>query len=325
MSLAADKENRIGQSDSGEPKSSRYGPLLWWLLVILVLAALSYATYFFISSQEKIPQEASLQEQIQATRSSMSSGRLPVVETDQEVVLDSASEAEVLHIQEQVQTVDESILPEQQTQISTSDKYSFALPLLDESDSVTRTGIAGLSSHPVVLRSLQKEGILERLTLLIDNIKRGRLPYKQFKFLAPKGRFIAKEDSSGDYILDPQNYSRYNFLSEIFESLDPVAVSEVYNKLKPLFQEAYEQLGYPDQSVNDALLKAIGQIQSTPVLTGEVRLIRPSVMYKYADPTLESLNTVQKQLIRMGPRNSKIIQAKLTQIKQGLKPSLGTD
>jgi hypothetical protein len=38
-------------------------------------------------------------------------------------------------------------------------------------------------------------------------------------------------------------------------------------------------------------------------------------MYKYADPKLERLNAVSKQMIRMGPRNTRIIQKKLDEIE----------
>lgn len=310
MSLAADKKERIGGSKHEDSESTRFAPLLWWLLAIIVLTGVGYAVYSFISNQEETELEASLQQKQQATHSKLSSGLLPGIEPDRELVINEQSTADVLQLQE---------VEETKSQVSDSEKFAFDLPELNKSDAVTRNGIAGLSSHPTVLRSLQGNRLIERFTLLIDSIKRGKLPHKQFKVLAPKGHFIAKEQNSGGYVLDTENYNRYNFVANIFETLDPVAVSGVYNKLKPLFQEAYENLGYPDQNVDDALLTAIGRIESTPVLTGEVKLIRPSVMYKYADSNLEAMNSVQKQLIRMGPRNTKIIQAKLAEIKQVLQ------
>jgi hypothetical protein len=45
-----------------------------------------------------------------------------------------------------------------------------------------------------------------------------------------------------------------------------------------------------------------------------VRLTRDSVAYTYADPALESLSHAQRQLLRMGPRNIRIVQAKLREI-----------
>ncbi len=312
MSLAADKKERIGRSRHKDSESTRYAPLLWWLLAMVILASIGYAIYAFIDNQEETELEASLHQKQQVTHSKLSSGLLPEIEPDRELVINEHSKADVLQLQE---------VKENKSQTLDFDKYNFDLPALDKSDAVTRNGIAGLSSHPTVLRSLQGNRLIERFTLLIDSIKRGKLPHKQFKAFAPKGHFIAREQNSGVYVLDPENYNRYDYVAKIFGSLDPHAVSEVYNKLKPLFQEAYENLGYPNQNVDDALLTAIGRIESTPVLTGEVRLIRPSVMYKYADSNLEAMNSVQKQLIRMGPGNTKIIQAKLKEIKKVLMSS----
>ena len=50
-----------------------------------------------------------------------------------------------------------------------------------------------------------------------------------------------------------------------------------------------------------------------------MRLVRPVVMFEYADPQLESLSAVQKQLLRMGPDNSRAIQAKLGEMARELR------
>ena len=42
-------------------------------------------------------------------------------------------------------------------------------------------------------------------------------------------------------------------------------------------------------------------------------------MYKFADPQLEELNDIQKQLIRMGPNNTFKIQEKLKQFQRHLQ------
>jgi len=60
----------------------------------------------------------------------------------------------------------------------------------------------------------------------------------------------------------------------------------------------------------------------TPVIEGPVRLVRPVVMYEYEDPRLESLAGAQKQMLRMGPRNTKLIQAKLSELAIELRSIL---
>ncbi|HEB80283.1 MAG TPA: DUF3014 domain-containing protein, partial [Chromatiales bacterium] len=44
---------------------------------------------------------------------------------------------------------------------------------------------------------------------------------------------------------------------------------------------------------------------AAPEPSGPVRLVRPSVYYKFADPRLEALPAGQKVLIRMGPGNER--------------------
>jgi hypothetical protein len=59
----------------------------------------------------------------------------------------------------------------------------------------------------------------------------------------------------------------------------------------------------------------------TPTVDGRVVLGRKSVNYTFADPALESLSGAQRQFLRMGPRNVRLIQQKLREIA----PYLGID
>jgi hypothetical protein len=56
----------------------------------------------------------------------------------------------------------------------------------------------------------------------------------------------------------------------------------------------------------------------TPVVEGDVRLEPRGALYEYADPRLEALLPAQKQLIRTGPRNTRLMQAKLREIALAL-------
>jgi hypothetical protein len=95
---------------------------------------------------------------------------------------------------------------------------------------------------------------------------------------------------------------------------DPKALAAVYFRLYPLFQQAYENLGYPGKYFNDRMVQAIDSLLATPDVQGPVELVRPKVFYQFADPKLEALPAGQKVLIRMGPQNASIIKAKLQQL-----------
>jgi hypothetical protein len=85
--------------------------------------------------------------------------------------------------------------------------------------------------------------------------------------------------------------------------------------MQPLFQQAYEDLGNPQRDFNARLLEVIEHLLMTPDVQGPVKLVQPSVYYRYADPKLESLSSGQKLLLRMGPDNEAAIKAKLREIQ----------
>ena len=54
---------------------------------------------------------------------------------------------------------------------------------------------------------------------------------------------------------------------------------------------------------------------ATPDLEGDIEIVQPKVYYQFADPNVESLKPLQKQLLRMGPQNLARIKGYLTQVK----------
>ena len=57
--------------------------------------------------------------------------------------------------------------------------------------------------------------------------------------------------------IDPTNYQRYTPLVRMLAALDTQQVVAVYKRLYPLFQEAYEGLGYPNAYFDDRLIEVI--------------------------------------------------------------------
>ena len=74
-------------------------------------------------------------------------------------------------------------------------------------------------------------------------------------------------------------------------------------------------MGYPNGYFNDRLVEVIDNLLATPDPKGPIALVRPNVMYTYADPGLEGRSAGQKLLIRMGPENAKAVKAKLTELR----------
>jgi hypothetical protein len=76
-----------------------------------------------------------------------------------------------------------------------------------------------------------------------------------------------------------------------------------------LFEQAYRELGYPGRSFNDRLVEVIDDALAAPQPVTPLRVEAPSVMWRFADPTLEALSAGQKILLRMGVSNARTVRA----------------
>jgi len=191
------------------------------------------------------------------------------------------------------------------------------LPPLDASDAFVRTLVEGLSSRPELMTWLATKALVRNVAVVVDNIAEGVTPTKHLKVFAPRQGFRA---AGGDesLVVDPRSTARYDAVADAVASLDTAGTVETYRKLRPLFDEAYRELGHPDGNFDVALQRAISHLLATPDAPVDARLTSHVESYHYADPQLESLSAAQKQLLRMGPRNVRLIKEKLRAILRAL-------
>ena len=201
-------------------------------------------------------------------------------------------------------------------------KPSFVLPLLNDSDQLIRDGIVSLTRHEGINRWLSPNEIIRKFVAFVDGVANGQAPKDPVRALRPDGPFLARQISDDIYELDEASYARYNSFVEIVVSMDSRRTAEFYHLVSPLLEESYSELGYPDKKFDDNVFRAIGRLLETPVMTKPVRLVRPVVMYEFEDKKLESLSAAQKQMIRMGPKNTRRLQAKLSEIALELRAIL---
>ena len=197
---------------------------------------------------------------------------------------------------------------------------NIALPPLDESDALVRQLVSQLSSHPRVMSWLATDGLLRNFALVVTNISSGGTPIKALRSQRPAAPFAVRDTPRGT-VIDAASYRRYDAYADAVAGLDARNTAKLYETLKPRIAEAYRDLGYPDADVDGALKRAIIVLLGAPRLEGDVRVVQTSVSWKFADPQIEELPQAQRQLIRMGPRNERIIQDKLREIA----PLLGID
>jgi hypothetical protein len=188
---------------------------------------------------------------------------------------------------------------------------------LDQSDGVLRELAGELSSHQELGSWLKSKDLIRRFVAAVDNIANGLSPRPQIDFFTPKGAFRVKR-KNGRYYADPAGYRRYNLVGNVFSSLDVTQTVELYRRAKPLIQEAYAELGYPDEDFDGALVEAIVEMLKVPVVQGDMPLERKVISYGIADPGLENLSEAQKYLLRMGPENTRKIQGKLRELSDAL-------
>jgi len=191
------------------------------------------------------------------------------------------------------------------------------LPPLDQSDPIVRELVKQISSHPRIAAWLATDGLIRTLTVAVENVADGSTPARRFHVLRPASAFetVAR---GGDLHIAPRSYERYDDLADAAASLDAAGAARLYATLKPRIEEAYRDLGFPDTPFDRTLERAIVLLLRTPASDGAARLEPRGIGYGFVDPGLERLTAAQKQLLRTGPRNIRIIQSSLRRIALAL-------
>ena len=65
--------------------------------------------------------------------------------------------------------------------------------------------------------------------------------------------------------------------------------------------------------------RALGRIENAPVVVVDIRVEPQDGFWVFADARLERLLDVEKHLIRMGPRNTRIVQEKARELREALQ------
>ena len=191
------------------------------------------------------------------------------------------------------------------------------LPKLEESDGFVRGQAAPLSTDPVFAAWLKADNLLARFAAAAGMIGQGAVPRDALSFMAPRRKFKIRE--RGGYLFaDPRGFARYDAAADAIGSLDAAAAARLFQKYKPLFQEAYQGLGEGKGDVRDALVRAARELLNTPAVGDGAPLKEKGIGYAYVDDALERLSPAQKQLLRMGPKNQAAVQAKLREFSLAL-------
>jgi hypothetical protein len=157
--------------------------------------------------------------------------------------------------------------------------------------------------------------LVRRIVATVDNLPRETAPRRMVPLVPVPGAFAVAANGE-HFTIAPANFARYTPYVRVLEAIDTRSLVRDYARAYPLFQRAYEELGYPGQQFNDRLLAALDDLIAAPVPAAAPELLQPRVQYEFADPDLETRSAGQKIMLRMGAENAARVKAKLAEIRR---------
>jgi hypothetical protein len=193
----------------------------------------------------------------------------------------------------------------EQALVSEGEEVPPAEPALTLDDSDEAGGL--VSQSDVLLRGIA----------LIDGLSRGLILNKILSLPRPVDKFSTLE-VQGQHVIDPSSYQRYDPYAQAIAELDTVSMVAAFHSFRPLLEQAYAQLGYQAAEFDNAVIRALDLVIATPEIRGEIPLKGKGALYQFADPDLEKLSPLQKQLLRMGPDNVELVRVQARALRSGL-------
>lgn len=187
---------------------------------------------------------------------------------------------------------------------------------LETSDQPLRDQLAPLLS-PVLSTGLEASNLLDRGVAVVDGMSRGAMPYKLLPLARPEGKFTTRKTAGQEYV-DPAGFARYDAYAKAIDSLDTDALVAAFHRFRPLLEEAYGSLGYAPEEMDNAVIRALDNIIAAPVVEEPLPVKKVEAVYRYVDAEFEQLPALQKQLLRTGPANTRLIQSKARALRAAL-------
>ena len=193
-----------------------------------------------------------------------------------------------------------------------------SLPLASiDGDSMLRQELTTTGADQIMSKLMSDEHPIDVSAAFIDGLGRGIILRKLLPTNPPKQSFSVIKEGEVIY-MSPTSYGRYNVYTDVLTGLNTNQVLSSFHALRPMYEQAFEYLGLDPKDFDNSIIRALDQVLATPELTEPIALQPKSVVYTFADPALESLPAVQKQLLRMGPDNLARIKRQASAVRAGL-------
>lgn len=199
------------------------------------------------------------------------------------------------------------------------------LPPLDESDDILVRELEESVEGEAPLDLLSESEVLRKWVRAINAAEEGDLVHEYRPLISPAPPLkvakvgTARTEAEQEYRLLPENYERYKPYVELLTRMEPEQMARLYQRYRPLLEQAFSEQGTDKESFHQVLLDTIDQLLAAPEPPEEIRLERPKVFYEFRDPKLESLPAPQKLMIRMGPEHSQTVKRVLRELREELQ------
>ena len=188
---------------------------------------------------------------------------------------------------------------------------------LMDGDSMLRQELAATGTDSIMSKLMSNEHPINVSAAFIDGLGRGVILKKLLPGDPPKQAFSVVEEDEVIHI-SPSSYQRYDSYTDILTALDSKRLVSSFHALRPIYEQAFQYLGLDPGDFDNTIIRALDQVLATPDIIEPIALQPKSVVYIFADPALENLPPVQKQLLRMGPDNISRIKQQARALREGL-------
>jgi hypothetical protein len=201
-----------------------------------------------------------------------------------------------------------------------------SVPPLDASDSFVANALVELLGRKDVQSFLALDSFVRHVVATVDNLPGKQVASRIWPVPPTARRIVVESRDDGTYV-SAGNAARYEPFVHFVEAVDTRRLVALYVRLYPLFQQAYQDLGYPKGYFNDRLIAVIDHLLETPELArppkvtlpevkGPIQPPRPWVMYEFEDISLDERSAGQKILLRMGAAHTKRLKVKLAEVRR---------
>lgn len=197
------------------------------------------------------------------------------------------------------------------------------LPALGNSDDAVRDATGALPGAAPLEARLVPERLIEKFVVTVNSLDGTIAPLSMWPVEDAEG--VPEVDRQGEdrFEWSAANADRYDPYVAAFTTPDAETLAALYARYYPLLQEAFASLGQDEDYFNDRFIAIIDHLLAAPPARERYRLVRPRVLYQFADPGLEALSSGQKLMLRLGPEHSQAVREQLRALRAAIVTRTG--